>query len=127
MKLIALVAAATLMSTPAFAENWVSLGTNPSGNKIAVDLDSVEANMGYAAINAGVGFTKPDANGATTLKTRLFFSCITATYDVIQASSYDSKGKVLATVEKNSFAELKMSPIEANSIAEVIGKYACSK
>lgn len=127
MKFATLVAAATLISTPALAANWVNLGSNQAGDQLAVDLDSVKADATNAAIDTAIAFGTAKSNGVKVMKARMFFSCITSSYDIIEAIEYDAKGNVLNAHQKKSTAELRMTPIQAGTPAEAIGRYACSK
>ena len=121
-----LAALAALIATPAFAENWQTLGTLDNGTIIGVDVESVKTGNGYASVDVAIGFPVAQ-NGVKALKNRLFYSCITGTFDTIRSEAYDASGRMVATEEKSKMSELTMTPVNRGSPAEIVGRLVCSQ
>jgi hypothetical protein len=120
-----LTACAALAATPALAENWKNVTTLADGTKLAADVDSVANGNGYASIDVAYAFATP-RNGVKVVKDRLFFSCITATFDTIKRTNYDSAGRVIGGFEKKQMSELQMVRINNGSPAEFFGQIVCN-
>lgn len=127
MRIVTLLAAcAALIGTPAFAENWRSLTTLSDGTVLGVDTDSVQTGNGYAAVDVAFGYAS-ERNGVKAVKNRIFYSCITGSFDTIKSVAYDGSGRVVSTSEKTKMSELVMVPVNKGSPAELIGRVVCSQ
>ena len=112
MKKLLAVALATVMTQQALAVNWVLVSENVSGDKLYIDLDSIQADTlanGTPVMTAWeqVEYKQAEDLGGKklwTTRSYKYYDCRSRKSDMEYGAAYDKQGRVVYSGNTSSFS-----------------------
>ena len=137
MKKLLAVALATVMTQQAMAVDWVWVSETVSGNKVYIDLDSIQADTLVNGTPVMTAWTQTEYKQAQdlggkkywTAKYFYYFDCRARKFDIEYYTIYDKQGGVVRSGNMSSFSRYSSANWEraiSGSIGEDILNRVCA-